>query len=467
MPAWLISMVLHMVLLLVLAFISISSGAAERILLTIRQGDDVRDKELFALTIDPPPLDDLPVAEDPLKEDRVVDVDVDFETFDIVSPVTLASVAPWFEPAQLGTEISSTEGAAKLKNMFAGRSGAMKQKLLQQAGGTKATEEAVELGLQWLRRNQLKDGSWSLRGPYDGGARAENKVSATAMAMLALMGAGSTHRGGPYQKELWRAARWLVKQQDRQGFMASQAMGHEQMYAQAQATIALCELYAMTGDSWIRPFAQRSCDFAVRAQSPQGGWRYQPRFDSDTSVTGWFVMGLKSGDAGGLEVDPYVFKRVDKYLDTVSTTGQDAYHSVGMAYRAGEAASPSMTAEGLLCRQYIGWDRNMPGMRAGLDVLVRNHPINDRERDVYYWYYATQSLHHYGGPMWTQWNDQLKVRLPASQQRQGRERGSWSPAGDTWGMHAGRLYTTCFSLYCLEVYYRHLPIYAPEQADDA
>ncbi|WP_157609799.1 hypothetical protein [Roseimaritima ulvae] len=30
--------------------------------------------------------------------------------------------------------------------------------------------------------------------------------------------------------------------------------------------------------------------------------------------------------------------------------------------------------------------------------------------------------------------------------RQGRERGRWSPAGDAWGMHAGRLCTTCLSL---------------------
>ena len=30
---------------------------------------------------------------------------------------------------------------------------------------------------------------------------------------------------------------------------------------------------------------------------------------------------------------------------------------------------------------------------------------------------------------------------------------------DQWGQHGGRLYTTCLSIYMLEVYYRHLPIY--------
>jgi hypothetical protein len=253
----------------------------------------------------------------------------------------------------------------------------------------------------------------------------------------------------------------LTKQQDRQGFMANQSNPREKMYAQAQATIALCELYAMTGDSWIRPIAQASCDFAVDAQSPEGGWRYQPRMDSDTSVTGWFVMGLKSGEAGGLDVDRYVWRKVESYLDSVrSIRGNDDYYAaVGYAYMIGDVATPSMTAEGLLCRQYMGADRNLRGMDQGLRTLVSIHPIDLRRPDVYYWYYATQSLHHYGGPLWTQWNDKLKVALPAEQVKQGREKGSRSPQGDVWGRHAGRLYTTCFSLYCLEVYYRHMPLY--------
>ena len=31
---------------------------------------------------------------------------------------------------------------------------------------------------------------------------------------------------------------------------------HQQAYAQAQASIAICELYGMTRDSWLRPHAE-------------------------------------------------------------------------------------------------------------------------------------------------------------------------------------------------------------------
>jgi len=93
--------------------------------------------------------------------------------------------------------------------------------------------------------------------------------------------------------------------------------------------------------------------------------------------------------------------------------------------------------------------------------LISNNPISFRgnRKNVYYWYYATQVLHHMEGEPWEQWNKVMRVALPEQQVKRGRERGSWDPTGDTWGELAGRLYVTCLCTYSLEVYYRHLPIY--------
>ena len=60
------------------------------------------------------------------------------------------------------------------------------------------------------------------------------------------------------------------------------------------ATIAICELYGMTGDEEFREPAQRAVDYCVEIQSPEGGWRYFPGTGSDLSVTGWFVMALQN-----------------------------------------------------------------------------------------------------------------------------------------------------------------------------
>ncbi|MCG8653575.1 MAG: terpene cyclase/mutase family protein, partial [Pirellulales bacterium] len=355
-------------------------------------------------------------------------------------------------------DIGAGEQVAIARPMFNGRTGAMKQALMSIYGGTPETQEAVARGLEWLKRNQRRDGSWSMLGPYKDGGSTENKTAATAMALLAFLGDGHTHLKGKYSKEVERGIRYLVNKQERNGFFARDARGHQKMYAQAQASIVVCELYAMTKDSWLRPKAQLAIDFAITSQSSEGGWRYEPGFDSDTSVTGWFVMALQSGRAGGLEVDPVTFDKVSLYLDSAASDGGATY-----GYQPNRRPDSAMTAEGILCRQYIGWSHDNPLMFQGIRALLDQSPFDINDRDVYYWYYATQIMHHFGGSPWREWNEVMREQLPRAQVTSGREDGSWSPRGDRWGGNAGRLYTTCLSIYCLEVYYRHLPLYKAEK----
>ena len=444
-PPWLVSMVMHLILLLALALISTPAGRdLGSVMLNIGQTERMAPVELAEFSV---ATDDLLQDSDMFQESEL-DVDM----------------SPVFESPQLSdveelTPLDVGAGAEMLdvKPMFNGRTGAMKQALMAIYGATAETQQAVADGLVWLKRNQRKNGSWSMRGPYNDGGMTENECAATAMALLAFLGDGNTHMKGTYAKEVEKGMKFLVGRQDRSGFFARGARAHEKMYAQAQATIAICELYGMTKDSWLRPRAQLALDFAMKAQSPEGGWRYEPRFDSDTSVTGWYVMALESGRSAGLEVDISVLTRVDNYLDTASSFDDAAY-----GYQARGTPSPAMTAEGLLCRQYISWTRKHPPLLRGIEALLLDAPFDLSDRDVYYWYYATQVLHHYGGSPWREWNEVMSVDLPKSQVKGGREAGSWAPQSDRWGRNAGRLYTTCLSIYCLEVYYRHMPLYAAD-----
>ena len=117
-----------------------------------------------------------------------------------------------------------------------------------------------------------------------------------------------------------------------------------------------------------------------------------------------------------------------------------------------------MTAEGLLCRQYLGWSHDDPRLVQGMQYVGSN-PLRFAEMDVYYWYYATQAMHHMGGKSWMQWNRIMRQALPENQLQTGKEAGSWDPHNDSHGHLGGRLYTTCLCIYMLEVYYRHLPVY--------
>jgi hypothetical protein len=119
-----------------------------------------------------------------------------------------------------------------------------------------------------------------------------------------------------------------------------------------------------------------------------------------------------------------------------------------------------MTAEALLCRLLLGWRRDDRRLAAGVRLILDSPPsfTEYHQRDVYYWFFATQTLYHYGGNEWQTWNSTMRELLLQHQEKEGAESGSWNPLKperDEWGHLYGRLYTTCMSLYILEVYYRH------------
>jgi hypothetical protein len=125
----------------------------------------------------------------------------------------------------------------------------------------------------------------------------------------------------------------------------------------------------------------------------------------------------------------------------------------------------SMTAEALYCRILLGWRRSDPRLKAGVQLILETPPSFEEHyrRDVYYWFFATQTLYHYGGNEWQTWHSTMREQLEQRQERFGAESGSWNPhrpVRDAWGTQYGRLYTTCMSLYILEVPYRHRQIFS-------
>ncbi|QDS94751.1 hypothetical protein FF011L_35330 [Roseimaritima multifibrata] len=449
-PAWLFSLVIHLILLLALALFSTPAGRSfTRVALTMGPAEAETDSDDISEFLMENPMDSMVESFD----DQPVETPVEVEMTDTIDAMDLP------EPESLlSMEVPIEAGMLPIKPMVTGRSGAMKSALLAAYGGNGETVEAVDLGLAWLKAQQKSNGSWSLVGSYTDGAQSESTAAATAMALLAFQGDGNTHQSGKYSEEVAKAIKWLVDEQNRQGFFASKTRAdHSAAYAQAQCTIAISELYAMTQDSWLREPAQRAVNYAERAQSATGGWRYNPSAgDADLSVTGWYVMALESARSGGLEVDPTVLYKISDYLDRVQVDGGSAY-----GYQRGVRESKTMSAEGLLSRQYLGWARNNEKLKEGVNRLMTQQPFNIDQDDFYYWYYGTQVMHHYGGAPWKQWNAKMRVQLPKAQVKKGNMAGSWSPQGTHWGGQGGRLYTTCMAIYCLEVYYRHLPLYTP------
>ena len=335
-----------------------------------------------------------------------------------------------------------------------GRSAATRQRAVDIGIATTKSEAAVTRGLRWLARVQSADGRWKLDGNFPDKGN-PNDAAGTALGVLPFLAAGFTHRPSKvndFDKPIDKAIKYLVSIQDKKtGSFA------RDMYAHGICTIAICEAFGLSQDYALRKPAQLAIGHIVAAQHAGGGWRYQPGQAGDTSVSGWQIMALKSGLMAGLEVPPGVLRKAQNYLDTVNEQATEGYGYIGTQ------GTPTMSAVSLLCRQYLqGWGPQNLRMIKGIDNWIKpNYPKADR-KDIYYYYYATQVMHHFGGTDWKAWNVQMRDQLVAEQAKSEADLttwGSWSPQRDTWGRTGGRLMQTSLSLLTLEVYYRYLPLY--------
>jgi len=352
-----------------------------------------------------------------------------------------------------------------LKSLLVLRQGNVRQEYIEILGGSDKTERAVDLGLKWLADHQDPEGNWSLENfhknckgkhancPHAGSVKSD--TAATGFALLPFLAAGHTHQQGPYRKTVAAAAEWLVAHQQKNGDLFVPGNKHHWMYSHGVASMALCELYGMSGDEELKQPAQKSLDFIVSSQhKPSGGWRYHPNQAADTSVVGWQLMALKSGEMAGLTVSADTFQQVSRWLKSVEGN-QPVGGLFGYTNRSPKV---TMTAEGLLCLQFIGLERDDPRMRAGADYLLKHLPQKDQRNTSYAWYYGSQVMYHMQGEYWEAWNAALRDILVESQAQKGTIAGTWQPK-DQWEKSGGRLYASSMKLLILEVYYRHLPLY--------
>jgi len=379
-------------------------------------------------------------------------------------------------------------GGGGMAGCFGYRDGGGRKRAVARFGGSPATESAVEAALRWLARHQEKNGSWSGARNGDGshghvrGLERGADAGLTGLALLAFLGAGHTHKVGRFKGNVNRAVRWLIRNQEKKGRMAGAVYTKPWHrpgggYGHAIAGLALAEAYGMSRDPLLRGPAQAAVDYSLRAQQTYSGWRYFPKWgkkegtNADVSVTGWYVMQLKSAKIAGLRVDGAGFQGaqnlVDKCTDEKGRSG----------YSGKAARRPAMTAVALVCRLFMGARNTDPMIRGGTTDLCRYLPDwkgNYRgnpggDTGFYYWYYATLAMFQAGGDKWTRWNTALKPTLVNNQCKGGPMDGSEQDLDGSWHPNAGnhgnvrkgmRTLSTALGALTLEVYYRYLPMYA-------
>lgn len=471
-PAWFVSFLLHLALLLLLAMIALQQASPESLRIVLSSFIEKSRSEGTELQLQNP-LNQL--ADDQLLPPDANEAEIEAREYEqavadarelAVDPLPLAPL-PDLDKVKRNLTVEPGRTPS-----FAVRDPRLRAELLEQAGGTTQTEAAVARGLRWLASVQNQDGSWSLAN-YERHGRKDNPGDAagTSLALLPFLGAGQTQEFGRYKSTVARGLAWLIANQKPNGDLRANFNGQAGMYAHGQAAIVLCEAFAMTGDEKLRQPAQLAINFIEQAQHSRGGWRYQPGEPGDTSVFGWQLMALQSARAarGGISVSDETLKLADYYLDLASKPRGQSRVPAGALYRYlpdDGSFTPAMTAEGLLCRMYLGWTRDNPRLMTGVRWLVEEHLPTADKPNLYYWYYGTQVLHHYGGRPWETWNKAVRELLVGSQLKKGKHPGSWEPSQFEWGAQGERIFVTSLAVCTLEVYYRHLPLFEPLALDD-
>ena len=456
-----------------------------------------------------------------------------------------------FDPADAGSDaVAEAEGGSTMGVFDPTASATGRVGSRRPTGPKKArpkmsgTDRSIRSALKWLARHQREDGSWSAtrfheacgrhgygescaRNEFEGNEQYD--VGVTSLALLAFLGAGclpsnrdsvfaasreaeelgALLESSPtltYGEVVKRACKFLMRSQDPSGRLGPPVDRH--VYNHVLGAAALAEAYGQTGMWLLRAPAEKAIRWIEEARSPGRGWRYGFRGrDTDSSVTGWAILALRSAETAGIEFDRSAFDDIRRWFDraTVSAsieprllgrnpgdppgtwilTGyrnpRDAGNLVSVAglnehYHYTPSSSATMVLSSFLMDGKLG-----PKGEKLIETILDFPPVawtpgdkdSYRPVDFYYWYHATYALYHATSKedaRWTRWGEAVKSALIDTQNlkdAEGRcQEGSWEPI-DRWSCEGGRVYATAMAALTLEVHYRYPRIVGIEKKERA
>jgi hypothetical protein len=490
-PAWAISMLVHIIVLLSMALVVNELPKPEAPRMIIASAPEVEEnfEEFEDVVEDQPVVPDQETAEFMTlpADSEVREVEVVTQADELDASQTSVEIADISMDVAASTNLLSTVGTVggTAAGLGGRTSSAIRSDMMRSGMGgiySKEIEEQVksdtEESIHWLWDHQLPDGGWSFdcsqnpscQGQCDNPknkGHLNDRVAATALALWPSLMKGYVH-GGPrpeskidHRPKIELGLAFLARNVIEGKGKAYHRGGD--MYSQALTAAVLSEGYFMSQDKRLREPAQMAIDFIQAAQDPSGGgWGYQPKRPGDTSIVAWQMVALKSADISYLRVNPLTVKKAVSFLDSVQSDGGAAY-----GYSDPASVRPALTGAGLLCRIFTGWKRDNEALLRGARSLAKRGPTSD----MYYTYYATQVLYHLQNQLpteWVAWQTALIPKLHEAQVTEGHQKGSFFKGMDG-GLGAdvgGRLYITSMATMTLEVYFGKGVIYAKEAADD-
>lgn len=339
---------------------------------------------------------------------------------------------------------------------------------------TRESEQALDRGLEWLAKNQGRDGNWS-----------SNDIGLVSLGMLAFLSNGHAPGRGKYGDTVQTALDYIVENAKPSGLL-NISNSQRDMYNHGLSTFVLGQSYGMTTtrDRRLHTTLDRALRLIQDTQCGDGGWDYRARRlgrGHDLSLVVMQAKALRSAADSGLDVPPEVIeaainsvrdhywpKHGDKSVSEAqlqSGPGQFAYS------KGGGGETIAMAAAGVVCLQEFGayddWriGKNMDVIQAAISELPEARRNGTLPFDAYTLYYVSQSLYQAGGEAWQDHYVTLRDYLVRSQMLAAGDdvvHGSWrdngANGGGKVGGKPGDLFGTAVACFTLAMPNRYLPI---------
>ncbi|MSQ93448.1 MAG: hypothetical protein EXR98_02705 [Gemmataceae bacterium] len=342
---------------------------------------------------------------------------------------------------------------------------------------TDKQQAAVNKGLEWLKKNQVKDGTWSAGG--------QNPVAMTSMAGLAMLCEGSTVTQGKYRDSIRLAADWLMKRSmkggNRDGLIGNPDHPSESgryMYGHGFAMLFLASVYGEEDDvkrrEELKGILTRAVTYCGSAQSKHneqgvafGGWFYTSAAEGhnsdEGSVTVTQMQGLRACRDAGIPVPKEIMKKGFEYLrkSTDQQGGVVYSYARGGGGVAAGGGRPALTAAAIACLFSAGEYKD-PYIKKWFKFcenqnLLQGGGIAAGNRiafDEYMQFYLAPSIYFLGEDGWSKlfggekgtgvtWK-KYKANFFEGVMRAQTADGSWQGGG---GWSIGPIYST--SVYCV------------------
>jgi hypothetical protein len=328
---------------------------------------------------------------------------------------------------------------------------------------------AVKKGLNWLAKQQFRDGHWEAQGQY--------APAMTGLAGMALLSEGSTMREGKYADKIRRAVDWCMSRCQPNGLIGQPRNPNEAgryMYGHGFCLLFLATVYGEEEDGdrrkKLEDILTRAVQFTGKAQTSRGGWGYVSAADGgnfdEGSVTVTQMQAVRAARNAGISVPKEIIDKGIKYLTDATNAQGGVIYSLGGG--GGGDGRPALTAAAISCGFSAGeYDSKI--VKKWLKFCQTHIPVtgggfNRFGHDEYVHYYYAQAMYILGDKGWEKLFPDSKEsdRLTWSKYRKATfDNLVKAQAGDgSWqGGMIGPVFITSVHLTMLQLDKGVLPIY--------